>query len=313
MENADMPLPARQYNYDNCVMEAHELCRLLPDMTAGEFKSLVDDVRKKGLVRPITLFEGKILDGRHRFKACTETGTEPRYETYTGNDPAGFVQSSCVHRSLNASQRMLIAAGFLNWERAQAKLRMKAGGKIGADMTNRGVGNSADPVPGTGSARARAGARMGVDGSGVSDAAMVIERGEPEIISKIQSGEMAMHEAKQIVKLNPRAQKRIAALPKKQRAQEIQTARARKLGCQLRDNKLPPAKQNGTAFLRIFLSGLERLAMVCAEQGVADGEAIAKKFLREMDWKSEPLSLQFDRCIPVIQSLSIIQERRQAA
>ena len=60
-------------------------------MAGSDYVRLVDDIRAKGLVRPITTYQGMVLDERHRYKACIETGTKPRYEEFTCADPAGFV------------------------------------------------------------------------------------------------------------------------------------------------------------------------------------------------------------------------------
>jgi len=60
-------------------------------------------------------------------------------------------------RSLNASQRMLIAAGFLKWEREQAKMRQREHGGTAPGKTL--MRNSAGVSTDAGSARAKAGCR----------------------------------------------------------------------------------------------------------------------------------------------------------
>jgi hypothetical protein len=69
------------------------------------------------------------------------------------------VPSSCMHRSLNASQRALIAAGFLEYEREQAKARLatSTGGADPRPMEN-------FPQAESGAARDKAGERMHVSG-----------------------------------------------------------------------------------------------------------------------------------------------------
>ena len=71
----------------------------------------VADIRKRGLEGPITLYEGKILDGRNRYRACREAGIEPRFVKYADDDPAGFVVSKnvfCRHLT-TVQKRDLIA------------------------------------------------------------------------------------------------------------------------------------------------------------------------------------------------------------
>ena len=67
----------------------------------------------------------------------------------------GFLASRCTHRSLNPLQRALIAAGFLEREREQAKQRQAAAGgsKPGALR---------EMFPEAGEARDKAGERMHV-------------------------------------------------------------------------------------------------------------------------------------------------------
>jgi hypothetical protein len=127
-----------------------------------------------------------ILDGRHRFQACNDSGVTPRFEEYAGTDPAGFVASSCVHRSLTASQRALIAAGFMAYEREQAKARQLTGKHL-------------PPTSPEGDARDRAGARMHVAGSTVQLAVNLLERGSTELIERVRAGEISVNRAEQSV------------------------------------------------------------------------------------------------------------------
>ena len=50
------------------------------------FDSLVHDIGAHGLHEPIWLFDGKIIDGRNRHRACLEAGVEPRFRQYEGTD-----------------------------------------------------------------------------------------------------------------------------------------------------------------------------------------------------------------------------------
>jgi len=92
---------------------SHPLAAAFPLIEGPEFDELVADVREHGLRDPIVLYEGLILDGRNRRRACEVAGVEPRFEEYVGDDPRAFVISrNLKRRHLNSSQRAMIAASL---------------------------------------------------------------------------------------------------------------------------------------------------------------------------------------------------------
>jgi N6-adenosine-specific RNA methylase IME4 len=92
-------------------MQFHELANVFPLIEGDEFAGLVADIGKQGLLEAIVLLDGKILDGRNRYRACLEAGVEPHFEEFDGEDPVAFVVSKNVaRRHLDESQRALAAA-----------------------------------------------------------------------------------------------------------------------------------------------------------------------------------------------------------
>jgi hypothetical protein len=73
----------------------HKLADLFPLTEGKEFEALVDDIRRNGLREPITRYEGAILDGRNRFRACERADVIPNFRDYDGDDPFGFVVWLC--------------------------------------------------------------------------------------------------------------------------------------------------------------------------------------------------------------------------
>ena len=51
-----------------------------PDYAKQEFGNLVGDIGVQGLLEPITVWRGEIIDGRHRYLACLEAGVKPGYQ-----------------------------------------------------------------------------------------------------------------------------------------------------------------------------------------------------------------------------------------
>lgn len=84
-------------------------------MEGEDLATLADNIKAFGQRAPITVHEGKILDGRNRWKACGMVGVEPKTKEYSGKDALQFVLSANLHRRhLNESQRALVAAKIAN-------------------------------------------------------------------------------------------------------------------------------------------------------------------------------------------------------
>ena len=108
--------------------ENHKLADIFPEASPEEFQNLVNSIRENGLRHPITLYEGKILDGRHRYRACIETGTNPRFVEYEGDNPTGFVVDENVHRRhLNRSQVAMAAADCVTHHIRRGQARLYSG------------------------------------------------------------------------------------------------------------------------------------------------------------------------------------------
>lgn len=93
--------------------EQHPLARqLVPGtMPEEEFEAFCVDMKKRGQLVPITLFEGYILDGLNRYNANIRNGTKPIFSEYTGSDPAGYVIAlNVLRRKLGTTQRALAGA-----------------------------------------------------------------------------------------------------------------------------------------------------------------------------------------------------------
>jgi hypothetical protein len=89
----------------------HELCRMFPPCSPEELEGLRESIEKQGLLEPIVLLDGKILDGRNRASACMMLGIEPTTVEFDGDNPVAFVLAKNLNRRhLNESQRAMIAS-----------------------------------------------------------------------------------------------------------------------------------------------------------------------------------------------------------
>src|SRR5262249_52752207 len=135
--------------------EIHPLAEALPPMSDAEYQGLLADIRaKKLLLEPITLYEGKVLDGRNRLRACEEAGIEPTFVEYTGSDPLGYVLGKNItRRHLTPSQKAMTLlnlneiASQLGRQAEQRKRKNLKKGKLSPLPSGDGIGNQTGANP----------------------------------------------------------------------------------------------------------------------------------------------------------------------
>ena len=160
----------------------HPLADIFPLMQGQDFADLVADIRANGLHEPVWLYEGRVLDGRNRWRACREAGVEPRCREYEGDDPVGFVVSLNLNRRhLNESQRAMVGAKVANIERGQV-------GK------NHGKSDGQICLP-------EAAEKLNISSRSIRSARHVQKDGTPELISKVEAGEVKVSVASDIATL----------------------------------------------------------------------------------------------------------------
>ena len=94
----------------------HPLSAAFPSMEDDAFKALVEDIRQHGQRDIATLYEGMVVDGWHRYKACEELDIPCRFEKYDGDDALSFVKSKNQHRRhYNKSQNAIIEVSLCEW------------------------------------------------------------------------------------------------------------------------------------------------------------------------------------------------------
>lgn len=111
-------------------LEIHPIALLIPEMGDTEFQALKEDISGLGVINPIILFEGKVLDGRHRYKACLELDISCTARDWEGGmNPVEYVVSENVHRRhLNQSQKGMIQVAVSDYMVDQAKKRQREAG-----------------------------------------------------------------------------------------------------------------------------------------------------------------------------------------
>jgi 16S rRNA G966 N2-methylase RsmD len=179
-------------------------------MSADEYRELVTDIAEHGLVESIWLYEGKVLDGRHRYKACLTSGTEPRFRDYDGDDAIGFVLSENVkRRHLTSGQLGFIAQDVEKAYAVEARRRqVEAGRQFGAGHPKELVADLPQASPHERKSRERAAKTVGVSGRVVQQTKRVGEKA-PDLAEKVKAGTMAIDRADRIVRDREAEQRRV--------------------------------------------------------------------------------------------------------
>ena len=98
----------------------HALSAAYPAMAADEFQSLKDSIESIGVQTPVTLFEGQVIDGWHRWTAALELGMACPTAELGDVDPRDFVRAVNGKSRRHLTQSQLAAAEVALWNWAPA-------------------------------------------------------------------------------------------------------------------------------------------------------------------------------------------------
>ena len=163
------PKPPRKWEF-------HPIADTFPllDAESAGFKALVEDIKENRQHDSVILYEGKILDGRNRYRACQLIGIDVQTRDYPGIDPIGFVLSVNLHRRhLTASQRCLVAAKLATFTHGGDRSKGPLGGLTDAAVAK----------------------LLSVGERSVTRARAVLSNGDPSAIAAVEQGTKSITEA----------------------------------------------------------------------------------------------------------------------
>jgi len=149
-----------------------------------EFDGIVVSIKQYGLFEPILMWQGWIVDGRHRHKACLKADVKPTYEYLPDDMPFNVVRDRVVaanimRRHLTTGQRAMTAAALAN-------------------MTDGGGGNQYTKVDRTNSSSAKSNEdsadQLNVGTTAVKTA-KAIKRDAPDLAEEVSKGNMTLNAA----------------------------------------------------------------------------------------------------------------------
>ena len=115
----------------------HPYAELFPAMSSPDFDRLCGDIQRHGLQEEIVVYEGQVLEGRHRYLACLAKRVPPRFRPYAGEcgSPLSYVVTRNLHRRhLSESQRALLAARLKPQFEREARQRQLASLQQGSEL-----------------------------------------------------------------------------------------------------------------------------------------------------------------------------------
>jgi ParB-like chromosome segregation protein Spo0J len=196
------------------VLEVHEIATIFPSMSEVDLAHLRESIQKQGQLEEILVYEGKILDGRHRYEACLALDLEPRLREFQGTLQEAFSHSVALNlsrRHLTTVQRAAAGAGITELqarllaaqapappEEPEPAAPVVAPAEVEIDVSidetpapAPAPAPAAQPAPREGKIRAKARAlasqRVGVSGRAI-DAAAKVKEAAPDVFERMLAG-----------------------------------------------------------------------------------------------------------------------------
>ena len=178
---------------------------LIPPLSREEFEALKEDIKVNGCRDKLVVWKDHniLLDGHHRYQICAEQ--EIRSETMEielssrAEAKIWILMNQRGRRNLNESQRAMLAVTLNDIYCEQAKERMGTRTDLGQNLARSEVGRSAE----------KAAKDMGVSHQTVSFAKKVSVKGIPNLVKRVESGDIAVSAASKIASLPLEKQEKI--------------------------------------------------------------------------------------------------------
>lgn len=197
----------------------HPAADYLPRMTEDEFSLLKQGIERDGLLNPIVLCDGQVLDGRHRYRACTELGVQPTFVQFVGGNPYDYVREQNVNRRHFASQEqkylvlLRLTEASETWAEERARIQREANAKRaeaakGNDNAAKVSERNSEHTscvrtvsrPSTNAGSAAVAAAAGVN-RGAVQRGEYLAKNAPELAAKVMAGDIAASAALATVKI----------------------------------------------------------------------------------------------------------------
>jgi ParB/Sulfiredoxin domain len=172
-------------------LKFHDVTKKFRLMSEREYQGLKADIEANGQLVPIWTYQGKIVDGRHRYRACLELGITPLTKEWDGvGSLIAFVDSMNHHR------RHLTAS----------ELAMKAAGRA-----SQGRGRPATKAPIGAITLDQAAAEENVSKKQVERSRQIKEKGVPGLAEAVARGEVRLTAAAEVAGLSAEEQAEVVA------------------------------------------------------------------------------------------------------
>ncbi len=171
------------------MLQPHPLAEIFPPMADEAFAALVADIRENGLREAIIVHDGLILDGRNRYRACTEVGVEPITREWDQRGTLlSFVVSKNLHRRhLSEAQRAIVAGKIAT---------LGHGGERRGENFKTPIGTLKKDIPN----QEDTAKLLNVSKRSVQRARAVLNHGTPELQQAVEAGKVSVWAASEIAK-----------------------------------------------------------------------------------------------------------------
>jgi ParB-like chromosome segregation protein Spo0J len=190
----------------------HPFADTLPMLPDEELQKLADDIKANGQRFSIVRWNGQVIDGRNRLRACEIAGVEPMFRDLekdtlpTDLDVAkSIISSNLMRRHLTSSERAVIAVELLELAKPKTAAKAEPAGAPVADSAAPAETPAPAPKPEKGSVKTAA-ELTGTSPSYIYRAAQVKEQ-DPEKFQQVKEGKKSIASAKkEIDKTDPTKQ-----------------------------------------------------------------------------------------------------------